>query len=304
MGKLPVLLLLVAALAACSVKRTVVDVVGNAISGGGDAYASDDDPELVREALPFGLKTYESLLEVSPEHKALLLSAARGFTAYAYLLQGEADRLDAADLGRARERRDRARKHYLRGRDYALRGLAVAHPGFVAALRQDAAAALATTDAAEVPFLYWGGAAWAGALSAAKDDLDLLAELPMAAAMVGRVIELDEAYEGAAAHEFFIAYEGGRPGGSAGRAREHYARALELSGGARASVHLALAEAVAIKQQDLAEFRDLIGAALAIDPDRRPELRLVNTISQQRARWLESRIPDLFIEASDEEGAI
>lgn len=304
MGKLPVLLLLVGALTACSVKRTVVDIVGSAISGDGGTYASDDDPELIREAMPFGLKTFESLLEVSPEHQALLLSAARGYTAYAYLLHGEADRLDAADLGRARARRDRARKHYLRGRDYALRGLAVAHPGFVAALRQDAAAVLVITDVAEVPFLYWGGVAWAGALSAVKDDLDLLAELPLAAAMVGRAIELDEAYEGGAAHEFFIAYEGGRPGGSAGRAREHYARALELSGGARASVHLTFAEAVAIKQQDLAEFRDLIGAALAIDPDRKPELRLVNTISQQRARWLESRIPDLFFEVSDEEGAI
>jgi predicted anti-sigma-YlaC factor YlaD len=304
MGKLPVLLLLVGALTACSVKRTVVDIVGSAISGDGGTYASDDDPELIREAMPFGLKTYESLLEISPEHKALLLSAARGYTAYAYLLQGEADRLDAADLGRARARRDRARKHYLRGRDYALRGLAVAHPGFGAALRQDAAAVLVTTDVAEVPFLYWGGVAWAGALSAVKDDLDLLAELPLAAAMVGRVIELDEAYEGGAAHEFFIAYEGGRPGGDADSAREHYARALALSGGARASVHLTFAEAVAIKQQDLAEFRDLIGAALAIDPDRKPELRLVNTIAQQRARWLESRIPDLFFEASDEEGAI
>jgi predicted anti-sigma-YlaC factor YlaD len=298
------MLLLIGALAACSVKRTAVDIVGTAISGDGGTYASDDDPELIREAMPFGLKTFESLLEVSPEHEALLLSAARGYTAYAFLLQGEADRLDAADILRARWHRVRARKHYLRGRDYALRGLAVSHPGFADALRQNSAAALTATDGVDVSFLYWGGAAWAGALSAAKDDLDLLAELPLAAAMVGRVIELDEAYEGGAAHEFFIAYEGGRPGGDADNARAHYARALELSGGARASVHLALAEAVAIKQQDLTEFRSLIGAALAIDPDLRPELRLVNTIAQQRARWLESRIPDLFFEASDEEGAI
>ncbi len=304
MGKLPVMLLLIGALAACSVKRTAVDIVGTAISGDGRTYASDDDPELIREAMPFGLKTFESLLEVSPEHEALLLSAARGYTAYAFLLQGEADRLDAADILRARGNRARARKHYLRGRDYALRGLAVSHPGFAADLRQDSAAALTATDEIDVSFLYWGGAAWAGALSAAKDDLDLLAELPMAAAMVGRVIELDETYEGGAAHEFFIAYEGGRPGGSANNARTHYARALALSDGARASVHLALAEAVAVKQQDLAEFRSLIGAALAIDPDLRPELRLVNTIAQQRARWLESRIPDLFLEASDKEGAI
>ena len=304
MGKLPVLLLLVGALAACSVKRTAVDIVGNAISGGGNAYASDDDPELIREAMPFGLKTYESLLEVSPEHEALLLAAARGFTAYAYLLQGEADPLEATDLARARELRARASRLYLRGRGYALRGLEVAHPGFTAALGEDAAAALAATDADDAAFLYWAGAAWAGALSAAKDDLDLIAELPTAGALVGRVLELDETFDRGAAHEFFISYEGSRPGGSVAQARRHYRRALELSGGLRASVHLALAEAVTVAEQNLAEFRSLIAAALAVDPDRTPELRLVNTIAQRRARWLESRIPDLFVDADDGEGSV
>lgn len=62
-----------------------------------------------------------------------------------------------------------------------------------------------------MPFLYWGGAAWAGALGAGIDDLNLLAELPIAAAMVRRVLELDETYELGAAHEFFVIYEGSRP---------------------------------------------------------------------------------------------
>ncbi len=83
MGKLPVLLLLLGALAACSVKRTAVDIVGDALSGGGGVYMTDDDPDLVREAMPFGLKTYESLLEVSRVHEGLLLSAAEVFAAYA-----------------------------------------------------------------------------------------------------------------------------------------------------------------------------------------------------------------------------
>ena len=41
-------------------------MIGDALSGGG-VYTSDEDPELIREALPFGLKTYESLLDVSPD---------------------------------------------------------------------------------------------------------------------------------------------------------------------------------------------------------------------------------------------
>jgi predicted anti-sigma-YlaC factor YlaD len=290
-------------LAGCSIKQTAVDIVGDALSGGGSAYAADDDPELVFEALPFGLKTYESMLEVSPEHRGLLLASAQGFTVYAYLIQNKADRLAERDLGGARRMRARARKLYLRGRDYALRGLAVGHEGFTAGLYEDRSATLARADVADAGFLYWGGAAWAGALSAAKDDLDLIAELPIAGDMVARVVALDEGYERGAAHEFFISYEGSRPGGSNGRAREHYGRALAVSGGLRASTHLALAEAVAVSEQNLTEFRALLEAALAVDPDRVPQLRLANTIARERAQWLKGRIPDLFLEAGSAEEA-
>ncbi len=274
-----------------------VNIVGDTLAGSGGVYASDDDPELVREAIPFGLKTYESLLEVSPEHKGILLASASGFTAYAYMLQDDADRLDEIDLPQTRKLRVRAHKLYLRGRDYALRGLEVEHPNFTAILSTDRLSALAMTTRDDVPFLYWAGASWAGALSAAKDDLELIAELPTAGALVGRVLELDETYERGAAHEFFISYEGSRPGGSAEQAREHYQRAIEISQGKRASVHLALAESVTLRQQDQAEFRALIAIALAVDADEVPELRLANIIAQRRARWLLKRIPDLFLDA-------
>ncbi len=295
--------LLALSLPACSPKLVAVNILGDALAGGGGVYASDEDPELIREAIPFGLKTYEALMEVSPEHRGLLLSAASGFTAYAYLIQDEADRLDASDLHRARVLRARANRLYLRGRDYALRGLEVQYPGFTAKLRQDPSSALALTTVEDVPYLYWAGASWAGALTAAKDDLHLLAELPISGALVDRVLILDEGYELGAAHEFFIAYEGGRPGGSASRAREHYRRALEVSGGQRASVHLALAESVVIREQNVEEFRTLVAAALALDPGRVPTLRLVNTIAQRRAHRLERRIPELFVEATNGEGS-
>ncbi|MGQ0695560.1 MAG: TRAP transporter TatT component family protein, partial [Nitrospiraceae bacterium] len=73
-------LLAVVLLSGCSVKRLAADLVGDALAGDSDVFSSDDDPELVREAIPFGLKTYESLLAISPGHQGLLLSAAKGFT--------------------------------------------------------------------------------------------------------------------------------------------------------------------------------------------------------------------------------
>ena len=61
-----------------------VKTVANTLSAGGDAFSRDDDPELIRDAAPFALKTYESLLETVPAHAGLLLTTCSSFTQYAY----------------------------------------------------------------------------------------------------------------------------------------------------------------------------------------------------------------------------
>jgi hypothetical protein len=101
-----------------------------------------------------------------------------------------------------------------------------------------------------------------------------------------------------------ISYEGSRPesmGGSPKRAREHYRRAMELSGGKRASVPLALAESVSVREQNLKEFRALCEAAKAVDPDGARDQRLANVLALRRAAFLETRISDLFVDAEEEE---
>ena len=285
----------------CSLKRTVVNLAGDSISGGGRAYASDDDPDFIREALPFGIKVSEGLLEESPEHRGLLASVAKGYAVYAYLLQDQADRTEAADLARAKALRSRAHRFYLRSREHALRGLRIDSRS--AELFRQVKNRIPLTTSQDVPFLYWAAVSWAGALSAAKDNLKLLSELPLSGVMAERLLQIDEAYEGGAAHEFLISYEGNRPGGLAAKARSHYQRALEFSKGRRASVHLALAESVVTREQNSREFRSLINAARAVDPERYPELRLANTVARTRADWLFNHMSDIFFDPDDTEAA-
>ena len=281
---------------ACSPKVMVVDMVGSAMAEGGDSYASDNDPEFVREALPFGLKTMEGLLAISPENRDLLLAASRGYTGYAFLLLEDEESIGRLSLGERRVLQDRAKQHYLRGRDYALAGLEVQHPGITAELMSGNVAALADVSVADVAFLYWAGAPWAAAAGVDPGDMQLVGDLATAAALLTRVLELDESFDEGAVHEFFISYEGNRPGGSLEEARLHYERALALSNGLRASVYLAYAEAVAVPTQDLELFKELVDRALAIDPDAVLRLRLANTISHRRAVWLDDQIPELFID--------
>ncbi len=289
----------------CSIRTMALNAVADALSEQGDVFARDSDPELVRDAIPFGLKTYESILDGVPEHRGLLQATASGFAQYAYaFVILEADRIEEHDLDHAREMRRRAKKLFLRGREYALRGLAVEHPGFAEAIRKDPAATLAATTKDDAGLLYWAGACWAGALVADKGDLGLVGELPIAGALVSRVLELDDGYGNGAAHEFMISFEGSRSeamGGSPARAREHYRRAMEISRGKRATVPLALAESVSVRGQDLAEFRALLATALGVDPDAEPSHRLVNILARRRAAWLNTKTSDLFLNAEPEE---
>jgi predicted anti-sigma-YlaC factor YlaD len=69
---------------------------------------------------------------------------------------------------------------------------------------------------------------------------------------------------------------------------------MELSHGMHAGPLVASAETVAVGNQDRAEFESLLGRALAIDVNEKPEWRLTNLILQRRARMLLSRVDRLF----------
>lgn len=290
------------ALPACSIKRIAVNKLGNALAGGGSTFTSDEDPDLVGQALPFSLKLIESLLAESPRHQGLLLAAASGFTPYAYaFVQEDADELEDHDLERATALRIRARRLYLRARDYGIRGLEARHPGFGNKLRQDAKTALRIAAKRDVPLLYWTAASWGAAISLSKDNPDLVADQGIVEALIDRALALDETFDHGSIHAFLIAYEPSRIGATgdfAARSRKHFDRAMALSGGHQAGPLVSMAENVSVQKQDRQEFEALLKQALAIDVNAEPEYRLANLIMQRRARWLLQRTDELFLEGS------
>ncbi len=294
-----VALLTLVLLPACSIKHIAVNALGNALAEGGSSYARDADPDLVWEAVPFGLKTVEGLLEEAPRHKGLLLAAASGFVQYGYgRVQQEADFVEAHDLARATELRTRARRLYLRALGYGWRGLEVDFPGLRERLHAEGAPALSRLRKEHVPLLYFTGLAWFAAISVSKDDSELTADQGQAEALMRRALELDESYDHGALHDFFISWEGRGEsvGGSFARARSHLERAEALAGGRRVSAFVNFAETVSVAQQDRREFERLLREALAVDPDAAPDMRLANLVYQKRARWLLGRTDELFVE--------
>ncbi|MBI4026143.1 MAG: hypothetical protein HY360_14245 [Verrucomicrobia bacterium] len=295
-----ILLALALGVTGCSIQKFAADKLGDALANGGATFASDDDPDLIRDASPFSLKFMESLLAETPQHRGLLLAACRGFTQYGYaFVQEDADETEARDLTAARALQARARRLYLRARGYGLRGLEVDHPGFEKALRDQPKTAAAQASVKEVPLLYWTAASWGAAIAVSKDNPELIADQLIVEAMMDRALELDEAFDHGAIHVFMISYESARRGAAgdpADRAKKHFDRAMELTGGQLASPLTAFAEAACVSKQKRAEFESLLNQALAINPDAKPEWRLANMVAHRRARWLLSRVDELFVE--------
>jgi len=293
------LLLLWFAGSGCSIRRYALNQASDAIAASGTTFASDDDPELIKAAAPFSLKLMESLLAENPNHAGLLLATTSGFTQFGYaFVQQEADEIEPTNFAAADLLRQRARKLYRRALKYGLRGLDVQHPGFSQKLQADPKSAVKAATKADVPLLYWTAAAWASTISLSKDDPELIGQIPEMEALIDRALQLDESYGQGSIHTFLISYEMSRSGATgdpAARARQHFERAVALSGGKDASPYVALAEAVTIQKQNVKEFESLLHQALAIDPEATPDKRLVNTIMQQRARWLLSRKSELFL---------
>lgn len=284
----------------CSIKRMAVNRLGNALAESGGTFASDDDPELIKAAVPFSLKLMESLLAEVPEHEGLLFATSSGFTQYSYaFVQLEADQLEEEDFDAALEMKQRAKRLYLRARNYGLRGLDARHEGLSQELYQNPDTTVLKTDVKDVRMLYWTAVSWAGAISLSKNDADMIADLPIVEALIYRALDLDESYDHGAIHTFLITFEQSRQvaeGDPVERSRRHYNRALELSGGRQIAPLVAYAEAVCVPQQDRHKFEELLRQALEFNPDTYPENRLVNLIMQRRARWLLTQTENLFLD--------
>jgi predicted anti-sigma-YlaC factor YlaD len=303
---IPILVMAVL-LGSCSIQEMAMDSVADMLGGsaaGGSAFTRDDDPKLVGDALPFAMKLYETLLDSSPDHPGLLMATGQLFVMYsnAYV-QTPADMLPEWEYEKQEEMYARAKSLYLRGRNYLFRGIEANHPGFLEALETgELEPILVEMTEEDVPFLYWAAAGWFAAIAINVFDLEMTLQIPKAKGLMDRAYELDPDFGNGTIDDFYILFYASMPadmGGSVEKARYHFDRAVELSGGTNPSPYLSLATTLAIADQDVEEFIDLLTTALEIDVDEDPDNRLANVIAQQKARWYLENIDRFFLEVPE-----
>lgn len=261
-------------LPACS---RVVSMAANDLTQNlSQAIANSDDPATVEAGGPAYLLMLDGMIRSDPENPALLEKTAALYSTYAAAF--------VADPVRNRKLADKAM-------DYAERSLCARKAADCTLRETDYAqfeVRLQKLTAADVPRFYTLGTAWAGWIQAHQDDLNAVAELPRVEAVMTRIVELDERYKEGSAHLYLGSFAILLPPALGGRpevAREHFERAIALSGGTNLMAKVVYAERYARMLYDRPLHDRLLAEVLAADPDT-PGLVLQNTLAQQRARQL------------------
>lgn len=291
---------------ACSINKIALKKVSGMLASSSTAnvFSTDNDPDLVGQALPFAIKLYESLLGSLPENRGLRYRTGSLYIMYANaFIESPADMIPRTEM----ERRDallaRAKNLYLRGRDILLAGLERENPALLKELQERKYdQAMAKFGREDVDLLYWASLGWLAAYAVDPFDMTLGETVPRTRAMIERVRVLAPDYGHGSLDSFYVGYYGSLPsslGGDPAKARDYFAKAQARAGRTDTSSLVALATTVSVKEQNAAEFRTLLERVLAFDIDSAPDNRLSNVINQRRARWLLAHIGDFFVETDN-----
>ena len=283
---LAVLLGTLTLLTACSMGQMVVRGSQTILDSGIESMNRETDLQLARDAMPANLKLLEGMLLEDPNNTELLIYAAEGFHGYSF---GFVEREDPA----------RAKLLYRRCYVHAQQALQLAgvdvDPESASLEAVETAVSKAGNKA--VPALFWTASCLGKWINLSRDDMSLVASLANTAALMQRVIDLDNEFYFGGAHMFFGVYYGGRApmlGGDYARAETEFRQAAEINDNKLLIVDLLQAEFLDRQRLDQQAFHQRLTAILAAPDDLYPEMALVNGIAKQRAAILLDYEDDWF----------
>jgi tetratricopeptide (TPR) repeat protein len=175
------------------------------------------------------------------------------------------------------------------------RSLAAQSPEFKTRVLQDEKVedAIRVVGRDGIPAMYWYAvnlSKW----SRAKGIAALLGNKDRVRGVVGRVLELDEAFFHGAPHRYFGAYWALLPiGRDLDKSKQHFERSLAIAP-AYAGTRVLMAETYAVKKQDRALYLRLLEEVLALPDGAIADLAPETRIEKDKARELQSKVDELF----------
>jgi hypothetical protein len=286
----------------CSIQSFAIGQAGGIAADSVGHMRGFWDYEIAGQGNAAGIMQLEGLYGFDPDNEDLGLVLCAAYVGYGFgWLEVMAEKAeDAGDYDGAARQRHRTELLYTRARNVALNVLRNRDDGIDEALKAKPKQLKAYledhySDREDAAPLFWVAASW-GALLSMSEDMSLAMDLPAIIALVDRVIELDEGYEGAGALVFLGGFNSQFPaqfGGSTEKGKAYFERALKLTGRRAHQVQLNYARFYAVTVNDKELYVSLLNEIIKA-PDQGSDVRLANKIARIRAELLLSKVDQIF----------
>lgn len=282
-------LLVFALLGGCDTAKFTAESTSGLFTRAAPAFEEYWDYELAGEAVPATIVQLEGILRVVPDNEPLIEQLTRAYVGYGYgWIEPAVEALEfEGDYDTANEQRRRAAIMYLRARDLGAHQLRLHSKGLDEALAGTAEDFEQWLDEEfkkkdDAGMLLWTGYAWGLYINASKDDMEAVADLPLARALVERSVELDPGYYAATGLTFLGVVEASSLSPDLEKSKAYFEQALAETDGRALMVQVHMARHYAVKTGDRALYEKLLNEVLAAG-DVLPTARLVNRMARARA---------------------
>lgn len=260
-------------------------------------YFLSHHPNLSEKVFALKVNRAVQKAEKNPLNSNLLLEAQKRLTQYGYIFQLEiGDRIIYEDYLTSKQVYKEAEQSFFKALVLGKNALKIAYPDFDKWLSNPEQIQI-NFEIQHVSNLYWTAVSLGGLVKAGKGAPESIVLLPQVGLLLHTALKLDPNWGNGRIYSALISYimsEYPVSGEKIKRAKYFFDEAIKLSDGKDGGVYLAYAESVSVKNQDKEEFIQLLDKALAIPSTNDEEINLQNLIAGNRAKWLLSRIDELF----------
>jgi hypothetical protein len=300
---MPLALLL--GLAACDTAQLAADSTSGLFERAAPAIEQYWDYETAGEAFPASIIQLEGIMRVVPDNEVVVMS-----TIAAYIGYGTGwieDRIEVADAADEWEKAEQLRaralimyerawdlsRHLLRLRDKRFdEAMALGPEGLQVWLDE------VLTEPEDAPLAFWAGASLGSRINMGMEDIDTVADLPLAKVLLRHSVELDPDWLFMTPKMTLAVLEASQFPPNMERASEMFDEVLEATERRNLMVQLNMARYYAVNKGDSVLFTELLTEVLDAG-DVLPEARLSNIIAKRRAQRYLDRIEFFFSDLSE-----
>ena len=283
------------ALTGCDTEKLAADSTAELFGRAAPGIEQHWDYELVGKAFPASIIQLEGLLRIVPDNETIGMSLVAAYIGYG--TGWIEDRVEIADIEDEWEEADALRrralvmytrawelsKHFLRNRD---EGFDEALKGGIDTL--DSWLRMVFVEKEDAAILLWSGASLGARINMGMEDMDTVADLPLAKVLLGYSVELDPDFMFMIGQMTMATLAASEFPPDMDRAKVLFDEVLEKTERRNLMVQMSMARYYAVNVGDHKLFEELLEEVLAAG-DVLPEARLSNTLARRKAaRYLDN----------------